>query len=258
MNPFDEPLELVGAPDEPKKGLPWGWAELIKAALLIVLGVVLLGIGTVVIARLLRVDPESVAGMSSPLLFGMGVGIYLVVVLAVYLFAVRRPNSSWQLVGVRAFDPRWWWGIIIIFPLQMMGMALINTLLVPLVTGAEFENPQVDAITGGLSMDVGDLLLLLLLIAVIAPIAEELFFRGMVYPVMREHWRPTWAIILNAALFSLVHFIPILLPGLFLVGLILAWVRERSGSLIPGILLHMAQNGLVVLALFAFMGMQGQ
>jgi uncharacterized protein len=52
-------------------------------------------------------------------------------------------------------------------------------------------------------------------------------------------------------LFALVHFIPILIPGLFWVGFVLAWVRERSGSIVPGIVLHALQNGLVVWAIYA-------
>jgi membrane protease YdiL (CAAX protease family) len=95
-----------------------------------------------------------------------------------------------------------------------------------------------------------DLIFLLLLIAVIAPIAEELFFRGMLYPVLRQRWSAPWAIGINALLFALVHFIPLLLPALFFIGLILAWVRERTQSIVPGILLHAMQNGLVVVAVY--------
>jgi membrane protease YdiL (CAAX protease family) len=82
-------------------------------------------------------------------------------------------------------------------------------------------------------------------------VAEELFFRGMIYPVMRRRWSAGWAIVLNAGVFALVHFIPLLMPSLFYVGLLLAWVRERSNSVIPGILMHMLQNTIVTFGIYA-------
>jgi membrane protease YdiL (CAAX protease family) len=230
---------------------PWGWAEIIKAVLFVLLG--MLGLSVLIagvrLATGFEVNPAQ--GMSSPLLFVLGVGVYGLVILGVYLFAVRRPGSSWAALGIREFA--WWWGpaaVGLLF-VGFSGMVLINLVLVPLISGGPFENPQIEAITGGSRLSFGNLVLLLLLIAVVAPVAEELFFRGMLYPVMRRHWGPAWAIILNALVFALVHFIPILIPGLFFVGLILAWMREQSGSVLPGILLHALQNGVALLAIFA-------
>jgi membrane protease YdiL (CAAX protease family) len=241
-----ETLPSSPSPENP----PWGRRELLKAAVLIVLGslllIVLAGVGMVV----LGLDPATAGGLSSPLLFGAGVGVYGLVILAVYWFAVRRAGGSWALVGVRSFDARWWLALPVLFLVQMAGMALINGTVIPWFTGDALENPQVEAITGGLSLSTSDLLLLLFLVALIGPVAEELFFRGMLYPVMRRRRGPTAAVVLNAILFALIHFIPILLPSLFLIGLIFAWVRERSGSIIPSIVLHVVQNGLVVYSIF--------
>ncbi|MCB0083103.1 MAG: CPBP family intramembrane metalloprotease, partial [Caldilineaceae bacterium] len=106
-------------------------------------------------------------------------------------------------------------------------------------------------ITGGNPLSLRDLALLMVLIAVVAPLAEELFFRGMLYPVLRRRWSVAPAIVVNGLLFSAIHLIPPLLPGLFFVGMVLAWVRERSDSLIPCILLHAMQNGIVLLGIYA-------
>lgn len=229
---------------------PWGRAELLKAAALIIGGSFVLLVATGVYAATAGLTVSG--GLSSPLLFIAGIGIYALVLLSVYAFAVRRPQSSWALLGVRSFAQWWWPALFVIFTVQMAGMTLINTALTPLLAGGEFENPQVEAITGGIELSAGDLVALLILIAVVTPIAEELFFRGMLYPVLRRRWGIGWAITLNALLFALLHFIPLLIPGLFFVGLILCWVRERSGSVIPGIILHACQNGVVVLAIYAF------
>jgi uncharacterized protein len=244
-----EPVLVLSTPILPT--LPWGWPEIGKALLLLVLGSVGLMVIASGIALVSGFDPATANGMSSPLLFVMGLGIYLLLIGVVYWFAVRRPTSNWQQVGVRSFAA-WWWPLLPLLALvQLAGMIVINTQIAIFFTGGEFENPQIEAITGGMTLTPRDLFLLLLLIAIVAPIAEELFFRGMLYPVLRQRWSVHWAIVINALLFALIHFIPILLPGLFFVGLVLAWVRERTDSVIPGILLHCLQNGLVVLAIYA-------
>ena len=58
-----------------------------------------------------------------------------------------------------------------------------------------------------------------------------------------------FAIVGSAALFSFVHLIPLLFPSLFFVGLILGTLREVSGSLLPGILLHIIQNWVAVIVI---------
>jgi hypothetical protein len=68
---------------------------------------------------------------------------------------------------------------------------------------------------------------------------------------MRRDLGPALAILLNAAVFALVHVIPQLLPGLFVIGLILAYLRERSGSIWPGVLYHVLQNGVALLVINA-------
>jgi membrane protease YdiL (CAAX protease family) len=255
--PMIESVDRAHMPPQPAP-VPWMMGDVLRAVIFLFIGMVGLGLVAALLVRLMAVDPATVGGMSSPLLFGLGVGAYLLVLLAVYLFAVRRPNSSWQALGVRPFGRGWWPALAVIFPLQLAALGLVNTLLAPFITGGEFENPQVEVITGGMSLDAGDLILLLFLIAGLAPIAEELFFRGMLYPLLRQRWGPGWGIVLNAAIFALIHFIPVLLPGLFVIGLVLSWVRERSDSVIPGILLHAAQNGLVVVGLYLFMNMPAQ
>lgn len=232
---------------------PWGRLEIIKAVLTIVLGTVVLGGIAVLVTRLTGFTPDD-AGLRSPLLFTIGTGIYLLVILAVYLFAVRRPGSSWATAGLQGVP--WWWvpaAPLVLFVL-LTCTALVNLLLLPLFTDGTFENPQIEALTGGLALTPVDLLLLLFLVAVMAPIAEEFFFRGMLYPVMRRQWGATVAILLNGLLFALVHFIPLLIPALFFIGIVLTWLRERSGSVLPGILVHALQNGLVVILIYTMTG----
>lgn len=235
----------------PGDSLPWGWRAVAKATALIIIGTVVLGVvivgGTIWFGNELAPD----AGMAAGPLFALGIGIYALVALAVYLFAVRTQGDGWQRLGLRRFPQGWLLVLPFLALVQLLGMGLINTLLVmPFLGGSEFQNPQIEAITGGGTLTQQDFLLLLLLIAVVAPMAEELFFRGMLYPLLRQRWSAPVAIGINGLLFSLIHVIPVILPGLFFVGIVLAWVRERSGSLWPCIFLHALQNGVVLLGIY--------
>jgi len=67
---------------------------------------------------------------------------------------------------------------------------------------------------------------------------------------LRARWGATGAMLISTLFFTALHFsidafIPILVLGLFL-----AWLYEKTGSLIPGIILHAANNGVAVIALF--------
>lgn len=235
-------------------GLPWGWHNMGKAVLFITVGsLLLMGIvmaGMVVTGTI----PDEAAGLAAGPIFGLGIGMYLIVMLAVYRFAVQAAaesgKSNWRALGWRGFDGKWIWALPPLLFLQFAGMAVANILFVVPFVGNDFENPQIEAITGGGTLSTNDLWLLMLLIAVVAPIAEELFFRGMLYPLLRLRLSMWPAIVVNGLLFSVIHLLPPLLPGLFIVGMVLAWVRERSGSLIPCILLHALQNGIVLLGIY--------
>ena len=80
-------------------------------------------------------------------------------------------------------------------------------------------------------------------------VTEELAFRGLV-----QHWfqaavKPFWALVYASALFTALHFNVVSAPYLFGVGMLLGWLKLRTGSLYPSMLAHFVHN-YVVLALF--------
>jgi membrane protease YdiL (CAAX protease family) len=89
--------------------------------------------------------------------------------------------------------------------------------------------------------------LLLLSGAIVAPIAEEVVFRGYLYKACRDQFKPMYAIGLNAALFSLLHFELRAVLWLFILGIALAYVYEKTGNLVAPITLHMLNNTIAFL-----------
>jgi membrane protease YdiL (CAAX protease family) len=91
---------------------------------------------------------------------------------------------------------------------------------------------------------------------VFAPVGEEIFFRGIIQTGMHRLWPPRWgsmrhrwiAIYLSALLFGAMHFsVYHHIPALIILGIILGYTYERTGSLLVPILLHMLFNGKTLL-----------
>ncbi len=96
---------------------------------------------------------------------------------------------------------------------------------------------------------------LVLMVAGLGPLVEELLFRGVLLSALLQRWRVGWAIAVSSLLFAMAH-LPGLqyqwyaLPDLLLLALGLAWLRLRSGSIWPSVLAHSTNNLLAVVAWF--------
>jgi membrane protease YdiL (CAAX protease family) len=83
-------------------------------------------------------------------------------------------------------------------------------------------------------------------VCLLGPLGEELLFRGALYGWLRG-WLPAPAVIpLTAAAFAAAHLLPPLLPVFFAFGLGAGWVRERSGSTLNSLAMHVTQNTVAV------------
>ena len=83
-----------------------------------------------------------------------------------------------------------------------------------------------------------------MVVALLPPLVEEMVFRGCVLKALLR-WKPErkWLMTtLSALLFSLVHMNPAQMPHTFLIGLLLGWMYMRTGSIVPGVVYHWANN----------------
>jgi membrane protease YdiL (CAAX protease family) len=88
---------------------------------------------------------------------------------------------------------------------------------------------------------------MLLLISVMPAIFEELAFRGVIQSSLERVFNARDAWLIQAALFSVLHLSPLIFPSHFLMGLCFGYMRRRSRSIYPGMLLHGSWNALVLL-----------
>ncbi len=77
-------------------------------------------------------------------------------------------------------------------------------------------------------------------------IFEELAFRGTILGALQRVLESNEALFVSAAMFAILHLSVASIPHLFLLGFVLGWIRLRSGSILPGMLLHFTHNLLAI------------
>ena len=169
-----------------------------------------------------------------------GLFFYGIVMAASFLVALayRRPLRA---LGFRRFRLRWLWisfGVVVL-------TIVVALVLEPVLHGGEQQGLAPDewqpehAAAFALNSAV---------VVLLAPFAEELFFRGLGVRVLAV-FGGLAAILVSGLVFGLVHGILGALPPLALFGVGLAWVRLRSASVWPSFIAHAAYNGLGILVL---------
>lgn len=87
---------------------------------------------------------------------------------------------------------------------------------------------------------------MVLFVSIMPAIFEELAFRGVIQSSLEKIFTAREALIIQAALFSVLHLLPMNFPSHFLMGLCLGYARLRSRSLYPGMLMHASWNAYVL------------
>lgn len=180
---------------------------------------------------------------------------------ATYLLVVvlKRRKASLQTIGlVRAklLDVgRALAGFAVYFPVLLATTQIINT-LVPSINVDQKQNIGFSTTTSGLP-----LVAVFISLVILPPLVEELLFRGFLYGGLRNTLKFWPAALITSFLFAMPHILGnetgstlLWIAGVdtFLLSLVLVYLREKNGSLWPGIFLHMLKNLIAFLSLFVF------
>lgn len=82
--------------------------------------------------------------------------------------------------------------------------------------------------------------------ALLPGVFEEISFRGIIFNSLKKILSDKEALIIQAALFSILHMSPLIIVSHFVMGLLLGWVRVRTKSLYYGMLIHIVWNACVI------------
>jgi len=181
---------------------------------------------------------------------------------SVYLFGILRKKISWQSLGI--FPPKnvlqyalIGGGLAVaILPLRFL-VGAIGLWVENLVYGdISSLNLREDILSVGFDTWYG-IVLMVVGVGILAPIAEELFFRGLLYDWFRQKTGVVGGMLISSLLFGLAHYDSLAVVGSsFVMGLAMAFAVEKTRSLWISIFMHVATNSGAVLMMAFVMQFQ--
>ena len=161
---------------------------------------------------------------------------------------VKRYRTSKQELGI---DQTLTWTDLLLAPAAFVIYILLSFVLTSLASNLPFYNSDQLQSTGFSGLSQGfEYLLAFTTLVIIAPISEEILFRGYLLGRLRKYV-PVWAAVLvTSLLFAIVHFQFNVGVDVFALSILLCVLRITTGRLWPSILLHMIKNGIAFYFLF--------
>lgn len=228
--------ELPQPASEPRSFPPCNWGPGVAVAgVLIALGAgIMIGIPFAVIGQ---EDGELTTFGNVGLQIATGIGFLLVPMALAGWAGARGLGQILGRLGVRGFGPA---------ALKWMAAAVGAYLLFGILYSLLIVQPEQEDIAEGF----GPIGVQIALIVFLASVAEEVCFRGMLFGGFRRKMPRYAAALAAGVVFGVLHaFTGITaVPPLIAFGFILAVLYEKTGSIVPGIILHMMNNSVALLA----------
>lgn len=217
---------------------PWSWKEFIQLLIL-----VLVLVPFFVEYLLMYYLSES---FQNDLYAGTLVGFIMSIIFmsGLYFIALRPKRLTWNDVGLNRF-PLNYWGPIAGWTVVSITVSILLILVMDLI-GIGVENSKTESIQS--HMTPLNFLIAFVSASIISPVYEEIFYRGFLYRLLRSKLGITMGMLVSSFIFMIVH-IPTynVLPLTFASGLIFSWTYEKTGSVIPGIIIHGTFNGIALI-----------
>jgi membrane protease YdiL (CAAX protease family) len=164
----------------------------------------------------------------------------------VWFFTLYRKKSRLRDLGLRYYSigKTLWYtfiSLIAIFIISFIYVFIMSSLL-----GIEAPASKIEILIRNRSISNT---MLLIVVAFIGPVVEEVFFRGFLYSAFKKNWGVLPALFVSSILFSVVHLQVYSFIPLFLIGWLLAYLFEKTTSLFPAIFLHAIYNLILILIL---------
>jgi len=168
-------------------------------------------------------------------------GLFLSITATFFIYT-KSKKISLEEIGLREIKIKWLFvSVALAFGVIAIGGVLSSALSNLLnIESTGLQNTQA-IVSDKLWLN---LLNLKLLIAILIPIAEELYFRGILFRFMRQNKTFIWSALASSLIFSSIHFNPSSIPFTFLLGFSSAFLFEKTKSIFPSFFLHIAVNNL--------------
>ncbi|CAH1225571.1 type II CAAX endopeptidase family protein [Paenibacillus sp. JJ-223] len=173
-----------------------------------------------------------------------GLTIAIVLWLGLYFIALRPKKMSWTEVGVKGFPAKDWWRIALwILILIIFSVA---TLYLTSFLGNTMDNSKTESLKQHVT--ICTMIIGIVSAGIVSPYYEEIFYRGFIYRWLRTRVSMRWAIVISSLIFTFAHFPTVnAMPVNFISGVVFAWTYERTGSVVPAMIVHGVFNTIAVL-----------
>jgi membrane protease YdiL (CAAX protease family) len=150
--------------------------------------------------------------------------------------SLRWTDLSWGLIGM-----------VVYVALAQLALNIIVA-LVPTFNVTEAQDVGFTVVFGWERM------LAFTVLVIVAPVVEELLFRGFLYGHLRKLHAPVWlSVLFVSAVFGFVHGQWNLAVDVFILGVVAALLREKTGTIWPGVVIHMMKNAVAFYLVFVMM-----
>ncbi len=253
------PAESLAAVPEDLR-VPWGWRDLIVFVAVAFAGLIILSNLLVVgVMAWLHVPRDQIVPFvkTSATFNALETALWYAV-LMIYLFAAirgRGGNAFWRSLGWRRLHPKTTSASTAYMACLLGGIAL-NVIV---EAASKFVPTKAKLPIEALFHDRAGILWLMAVGVLLAPLVEETIFRGYLYPVLARSFGVAWGVIVTGIIFGAMHAVQLWggwgqIGLLMLVGIVLTYVRARSGSVLSSYLLHLGYNGFLFLGLYVTTG----
>lgn len=140
-------------------------------------------------------------------------------------------------------------GVVVGLALQVLAVPLLYWPIFRIFGDLDVEEPAREL--AELAVSPFDVALFAVMTIVVAPVTEEVFFRGLLQGALRDRLGPVWALAIASVAFGISHFQLIQLPALVLVGAVNGLLVLRTGRLGAALWSHAAFNAVTVVVLVA-------
>jgi membrane protease YdiL (CAAX protease family) len=207
------------------------------------------GGGVLVLTTVFSILSSSDARLSTPLQLAISaVILYGSLCLAGWLVCLKRRDGTLADAGLDWVG----WGPVLLMLPGTIGLLVVNAAVFA-ATDLVIDNVPTaqDQVLGEQNvLPASDLVWLILVAVVIAPVAEEFLLRGLLYRYVRAARGVLVAMVVSSLVWAVAHFYPQLIVAFIVFGMIEAFVAERYKSLYPAIVLHGLYNGVLVIGLY--------
>ena len=91
-------------------------------------------------------------------------------------------------------------------------------------------------------------LLLAITVVILAPLGEEILFRGFLQKLLEESWQDiTRAVLITSLFFAFIHMNPVWVIQIYFLGVVLGYLAWRTGSILTSLILHSLNNGTALI-----------